>query len=314
MNEEEKSTTFEHPVYSRPVESMSQVKTSKRNLIQFAIATLVVVPSLLFWVTVLLIGGVIFAVALSDENSEMCNVARIPIHGVMTTTDAGFSQLLEFGGIVSADSVVDNIQTALDDESIEAILLDIDSPGGTPVSADEIMSFLQSSSKPTLSVVRDIGTSAAYWAAAGTNHIIASPISDVGSIGVTMSYLENASSTEIEGSRWVDLSSGLFKDAGNPERKLREEEEAHFQGQVDSIHSYMVERIAKAREGKVSKEALTSLSDGRAYLGIEALKLGLIDEVGGFDEAITYVAQVLSKSEDEVVLCPSMTGGLGDFF
>lgn len=310
MNEEVTYTSQPHTEYA----PTQRVVKPKSNIVQFAIATLVVIPSLFFWVLILLFGGIFVAVILSDDTSATCTVARIPIHGVMTTTDAGFSQFLEFAGVVSSDGVIENINSALEDESIEAILLDIDSPGGTPVSADEIMTALQASTKPTLSVIRDIGTSAAYWAAAGTDHIIASPISDVGSIGVTMSYLESASSTDTEGSKWIDLSSGLFKDAGHPERKLREEEEVHFQGQVDTIHTYMVDRIAQARKGRVSKEALTTLSDGRAYLGLESLELGLIDEVGGFDEAVAYVAGVLSKTTDEVTICPPMTGGLGDFF
>ena len=124
----------------------------------------------------------------------------------------------------------------------------------------------------------------------------------MGSIGVTMSYLELASSTEKEGSRWIDLSSGEYKDAGHPERVLRDAEEEHFQGQVDDVHEYMVERISSSRDA-ISYDEVRVIADGRAYLGKDALEMKLIDELGGFKEALQYIQNVLSLNEDEVKLC-----------
>lgn len=298
MNSEEHSSVSE------------EVKKSRnRTLWQFTIALLVMVPSLIFW-SVVAIVLILVAGSLVDDGAT-CNVARIPVQGILMTTGSGLDQIFGLNTIVSADSVIESIELAEEDEDIDAILLDIDSPGGTPASADEILSKLETTTKPTVAVVRDLGTSAAYWVAVGTDHIVASPVSEVGSIGVTMSYLESASSTEKDGSRWIDLSSGLFKDAGNPERTLAEDEEQYFQSQVDTVHRYMLDRIASARP-QISREELEALADGRAYLGAEALPLKLIDELGSFAEALKYVATTLSKSEDDMVLCPVQGGGLED--
>jgi signal peptide peptidase SppA len=182
-----------------------------------------------------------------DDEEVVCNVAHVPLHGIVTTTSGGISDLLGMGALSTADDFVATISAVDADETVEAILIDIDSPGGTPVAADEMMGALLSARKPTVVVVRELAASAAYWVAAGADHIIASPVSDVGSIGVTMSYLETASSTDTEGSRWVDISSGVYKDAGHPERPLRGEEQAFFKSQVDTVHEYMVDRIAQAR-------------------------------------------------------------------
>ena len=291
-----------------PEETTPKPKKSRKNIRDFSIALLFVVPAFLFWATVATVLIVILAFAGADD--EGCNIARVPVQGVIMTTDNGLGMLLGFGAITSADSIVEEIMEADKNENVHAIVLDVDSPGGTPVAGDEIMRAIQAAKKPTVAVVRDRGTSAAYWAAVGADHIIASAVSDVGSIGVTMSYLELASSTDFEGSRWIDISSGEYKDAGHPERALSDKEREHFQGQVDNVHEYMVDQIASARED-LSRDEIAELSDGRAYLGNEALDLKLIDEIGGFDEAIYYLEKELFIDE-EVIICPAKGGGLED--
>jgi protease-4 len=236
------------------------------------------------------------------DEGEVCSVARIPLQGVLVTTSGGYGDVFSVGMVTAADSVAQQVQEAEDDESISAIVVDIDSPGGTPLAGDEMARAFSKATKPTVAVIRDMGTSAAYWAAAGTDYIIASPVSDVGSIGVTMSYTELAGANTEEGSRWVGISSGTFKDAGNPERELTEEEQAYFQSQVDAVHGYMVDRIATLRPRK-SREEYAALADGKAYLGSDALGLGLIDALGGLDDAQKHIEQLLGAHEGSAVLC-----------
>lgn len=289
---------------------VTKQSTKKSGVMYFVYAVLLVVPALFFWVICLIIFTTIASIFFDDD--EICTVARVPLQGVLMTTDNGLGDLLGLGVIRSADSVVESIETAESDDDIVAIVLDVDSPGGTPLAGDEIMRALRNAEKPVVAVVRDRGTSAAYWAMSGADHIVASPVSDIGSIGVTMSYLELASSTDNSGSRWIDLSSGSFKDAGNPERVLSEEEEEYFQGQVDSVHEYMVDRISESRS-VLTKEELSKIADGRAFLGSEALELNLIDALGSFPEALDYVRSVLLVGDQrELILCPSESGGLGD--
>lgn len=285
------------------------IQTNKRrNAWQFVYALIVLLPALVFW-GFLLILFVGFSAVMYTEDTA-CNVARVPIQGVLTTTDSGIGELLGMGIIVSADSIAEIITDAEEDDDVIAIVLDVDSPGGTPLSGDEVMAALSKTEKPVVAVVRDRGTSAAYWAIAGADYIVASPVSAVGSIGVTMSYLEIASSTEYIGSRWIDLSSGSYKDAGSPERVLTDEERAYFQSQVDGVHEYMIGRISTART-VLSYEELSALADGRAFFGEEALSLKLVDELGSFTEATAYIQNILSMSEDEVTLCAPQSTGFG---
>lgn len=282
-----------------------------RSLRTFVIGFFVGVPAVLFWFTTII--AMVGIVAYMSETTETCTVARVQVQGVLVATDNGLGQLMNFGAITSADSVIDEITRAEEDDSIQAILIDVDSPGGTPVAGDEILTAIEHVSKPTVAVIRDQGTSAAYWAIVSADHIIASPVSDVGSIGVTMSYLELAGSSEYAGTRWVDISSGEFKDAGNPERPLSEEEESHFQGQVDAVHEYMLERLV-AKRTALTREQFEEIADGRAFLGSEALALRLVDELGGITEAIAYLAQQLGVLENEVIVCPPTDGGLDELF
>jgi protease IV len=286
---------------------VSPVKNTSRSNVVFAF--FVGLPAVLFWfaATVTVLG--IMAVASDSRNKVECNVAVVPVHGVITSDDEGFTRLLGFGIISGARTLIRQVNEALHDESILAILVDIDSPGGTPVAADDVMQALHESEKPTVALVRDVGASAAYWLAAGADHIVASPISNIGSIGVTMSYMEEAGAHEEEGMRWINLSSGPFKDAGHPDRRISEGEQEYFQEQVDDVHTYMIERIALARPTRTYDEYL-ELADGRTYLGAKGLELGLVDTLGGMREVRQYLADTLDLTTDEIRICEPKRGGL----
>lgn len=286
-------------------------KVKTRNIAQLSIALLLVIPAIAFWTVFGIVALAVVGVFAGDEKE--CNIARIPIQGILTTTGSGLEGILGLGMVTSADSIMVRLRDAQEDESIQAIILDINSPGGTPVAGDEILTAIETISKPTVAYIRDRGTSAAYWSAAGADYIVANPVSGVGSIGVTMSYLERASSTEQSGTRWIDLSSGEYKDAGNPERVLSETEQEHFQQQVNTVHEYMVDRIAQAREN-LDRERLAEIADGRAFLATEAISMGLIDEIGGIEANIEYIANSLGVSPETLVLCDSQPGGLGQLF
>ncbi len=288
-------------------------RAGRHNVGTLIFATFVAAPAVVFWFGAVFLLIILGAVVSGGEEEASCNVARIPIHGIIVTSGDGFMSLLGMGYLSSSDELIDQIRDADDDDTVDAIVLDIDSPGGLPVAADETMAALLDADKPVVAVIRGVGASAAYWIAAGADHIIASPASDVGSIGVTMSYREIAESKEQEGSRWIDLSSGFFKDAGNPERTLREEEQAYFKGQVDTLHEYMVSQIARARPA-ISRAELAALADGRAWLGVDALAKKLIDELGSFHEAMRYVESRARLEPGEAVLCAPQTGSLGDLF
>ena len=167
----------------------------------------------------------------SDTTSNNnCSVTGINLHGQLYTyipkhndNDTSFNY-----DVVSSENVIESIKEANDDEKIKAIVVEVDSPGGSPVAALEISNAIKSSSKPVVAFIRETGASAAYWSISSAGKIFASENSNVGSIGVTSSYVSNAIKNEKDGYTYNQLSIGKFKDAGSFNKPLTEEERAIF--------------------------------------------------------------------------------------
>lgn len=232
--------------------------------------------------------------AVSDGT---CNVAVLPIEGV----------ILPYYGVIDAPLVttpqmVEEFMANVEaDDNIEAVLVEVNSPGGTPVAAERIAKRLHDSTLPTVGLIGDQGASGGYMVAAATNYLIASPMSDVGSIGVTMSYVEHSKQNEDEGLTYVQLTTGKYKDAGSPEKPLSEEERALFQKDLDSIHNEFVNLVATYRNKPV--DDVKKLADGSAMVGTRAKENGLIDGLGGRSEARASLAHILGKEESEIIFC-----------
>ncbi len=224
-----------------------------------------------------------------------CNIVVIPIEG-MISPFASYDELVTTPGFVR-----DLIASAEADPAIMGILFDINSPGGTPVASEQISEYIQSSSLPSLGLIGDIGTSGAYLVAASTNSIIASSMSQVGSIGVTMSYLESSQKNKDEGLTYVELSSGRFKDAGSSDKELTDEEREIFMRDIEVTHSEFVKKIAALRN--ITPEAVQLYADGSSMTGLRALELGLIDRLGGRTTAKTEFSAILSLDPEDVVFC-----------
>ena len=160
--------------------------------------------------------------SFSDSNSSDCNVLGINLHGTIYTyiPKPNDASPLTDTDVVSSENVVTAIQNAEQDDSIKAILVEVDSPGGLPVAGEEIANALKLAKKPTVAVIRQTGASAAYWSISSAGKIFASKNSDVGSIGVTSSYTQNTDSTQ----KFIQLSVGKYKDTGNPDKTLTADE------------------------------------------------------------------------------------------
>jgi len=223
-----------------------------------------------------------------------CTVLGIDLHGMLLTyiPPANEDDPLADKDVASSQEIVSAIEAADDDENIKAILLEVDSSGGLPVAGEEIANALKASKKTTVAVIRQTGASAAYWAATGADYIFASRNSDVGSIGVTMSYLEN---TE-KGTKYIQLSSGKYKDAGNPDKPLTAEEKELFLRDIKVLHENFIEDVAKNRN--ISVEDIRSIADGSSVLGAKAKSLKLIDAIGSWPEAEIYLEQQIGEKPE----------------
>jgi len=253
-------------------------------------------------VAVLLTFVLVLAIADSwysqDNLSDgTCNIAVFPLEGVIIP----FDTYEGFPLVTTPKDVRSFIRQAEDDVYIKGILFEINSPGGTPVASEQIADMIKETSLSTVSLIGDVGVSGAYMAAVASDWVVASAMSGVGSIGVTMSYIENSKKNEEEGITFVQLSSGEFKDAGNPDRPLSEEERKLFERDLELVHKEFVKKVAEMR-GK-SVEEIEAVADGSSVLGVRALEAGLIDAVGGRSVAKEKFAEMLNLSQEDVVFC-----------
>lgn len=215
------------------------------------------------------------------------NVAVIPIKGVIMIDED--SSLFSSSGIASSTEIVEQIQLAQEDPTIEAIILDINSPGGAPVASAEITRAIKEANKTTVAVIREVGASGAYWAASAADHIIANEVSITGSIGVLASYIEYSGLMERYNVSYERFVAGKYKDMGTPYREMSEEEKQLYQNELDLMHDIFIRAVAENRD--LEYAYVKELATGQIYLGVTALELGLIDKLGSIQEAYTYIEE-----------------------
>ena len=229
------------------------------------------------------------ALMVSDtESVKAGNVAVIPIKGVIMINE---DDSLFATGVTSSTSVVALIEKAEQDETIEAIVFDINSGGGSPVASAEIARAIKESSKPTVAVIREVGASGAYWAASAADHIIANEVSITGSIGVLASYLEYGNLLERYNVSYERFTAGKYKDMGTPYREMSPEEKTLYQSELDIMHEIFIAAVAENRG--LTYDTVEPLATGQIYLGVQAVENGLIDQLGGKQEAYAYLAEQL---------------------
>lgn len=231
-----------------------------------------------------------------------CNVVGIDIRGCLVTYAPTQGDASTYGcdAYTSSEEVLAILDAVRSDDAIQAVLLQIDSGGGLPVAGEEIARAVQETGKPSVAWIRSTGASAAYWAATGASTIVASENSDIGSIGVTMSYVDNVKNNEETGLRYNQLTTGKFKDLGSPDKSLTEEDRNLILRDLNLVRDSFIRAVSINR--KMSVEQVTALADGSTVLGAQAKIVGLIDTVGGKPEA--WVALKNTTGDAPVVCWP----------
>ncbi len=216
------------------------------------------------------------------------NVAIIPISGViMSEKTRSFGQ-----SIASAPSIVGFIEEADRNPKIKAVIFEINSPGGTPVGSEEIVSAIKKLNKTSVAYIKDIGASGAYWVASATDYIFASRMSITGSVGVIGSYMEFSGLLKDYNVTYQRLVAGKYKDIGSPFKELTYDEERILQKQIDLMQEYFLDDVLKNRN--LPKERIEEVKTAKIFSGIEAKEAGLIDEFGGKEEAIKFIEDRLN--------------------
>jgi len=253
--------------------------------------------SILFFVIV-----VFFIIALFSPSGNLIggNIGVVPIKGVITTGDSA-----DFLGEKStpSETIVKWIKDADKDEKTKAILLEIDSPGGSPVATEEIATAVKNSNKTVVAVIRETGASGAFWVATAADYIFASKMSLTGSIGVVGSRLEFAGLLKDYNVTYRRLVAGQYKDAGSPWKTMSTEEEQLFQTMLDAIHVDFISAVAENRNLPVEK--VKELATGFVFTGAQAKELGLIDAIGNKEDAIKYIENKLNITAETYEFKPS---------
>lgn len=212
------------------------------------------------------------------------NVALIKIKGTIMPDR---QSSLFSTDITSSPEIVAFIEAADKDPRIKAILFEINSPGGTAVASDEIVRAVKKSSKYSVAWIREQGTSGAYWVASATDEIVASPLSITGSVGVLASYLEFSGLLNDYNITYQRVVGGKYKDIGSPFKKLTFAEEKIFQEAIDDLHKYFLNDVIENRG--LNEESIKEVETAVFFTGVKAKELGLIDVLGGKEEAIELI-------------------------
>ncbi|MBD3313166.1 signal peptide peptidase SppA [Candidatus Woesearchaeota archaeon] len=215
------------------------------------------------------------------------NVALISIEGPLTVSKPG-----SFSSVASSDQIVELIEKAESSPSIKAIIISINSPGGSPVATDEISNAIKESNKTTVAVIRQVGASGGYWIASSADHVIANRMSITGSIGVIGSYLEFDQFLDRYNITYQRLVAGEYKDMGSPLKELSDDEREIIQDILDEMHDEFIIEVSRNRN--LSVEDTEEIATGAIFTGNKAKKLGLVDELGGIKEAEDYMNRTLN--------------------
>ncbi|MBD3292117.1 MAG: signal peptide peptidase SppA [Armatimonadia bacterium] len=246
---------------------------------------------------VLLVGMVMVIVAVAGlaSGGEMAfsaggqKVGVITVEGVISA--AGQQSFLgePLGGV---RQTLKQLKRAEEDDGIAAIVLRINSPGGSAAASQELYYEIQrvAESKPVVASMADVAASGGYYIALPAERIIANQATMTGSIGVRMSFLRYYELMDEIGVDGGSITSGEYKDIGSPWREMRSDERELLEGMIDNIYDQFVEHVAESRE--MEETDARKLADGRIFTGEQALEAGLIDELGGFNDAVKVAGEL----------------------
>jgi protease-4 len=214
-------------------------------------------------------------------------VAVIPIKGEITS--GGCSGGI-FGTPACADVTVIELDKANEDDSVRAIVLDINSGGGSVVPSRDLARAVKESKKPVVSYIGESGASGAYYIASASRHIVADRDSITGSIGVIMTIQHTYGLYDKLGINVTTIKSGKVKDIGSPYRPMTDEEKKELEAMVSKIYADFVSDVAINRG--LERDYVERISDGSIYLGKDAKDLGLIDSLGNLQDAVNIAAEL----------------------
>ena len=201
--------------------------------------------------------------------------------------------VIDIRGIITrSDATIKLIHTYRDDSSIKALVIRINSPGGSVAPVQEIYSELEKIEKPIVASMGGSAASGGYYIACAADTIVANPGTLTGSIGVIMQFTRMKGLYEKVGLEHQVIKSGQFKDTGSPFRELTEQERVVLQTTVDDVYNQFVDTIFEARSDQLTRAEVVELADGRIFSGKQALASKLLDRLGNLPDAIKIAGEL----------------------
>lgn len=231
------------------------------------------------------------------------NVAWIKVRGVIATE----SSASPFSRPQGAGAIAKKVREAAEDKDAKAIVLDINSPGGTVAAVQNIYSEIlkaKQKGKKVVALFRDVAASGGFYIAMAADKIVAEPGTITGSVGVIMQTSNVEGLFEKIGVKMVPITSGKYKDMGSAFRPMSEEEKALLQDMVNDTYTQFFAAV-KAGRPNVAEETLREYTDGRVFTGQRAYNLGFIDRLGGEDEALKLAGELAGIKEPKIISSPS---------
>jgi protease-4 len=218
-------------------------------------------------------------------------IAVIEVEGVLVNARAGgFLQPTEN----KLSLFKEQLDMAASDRRVKAVVLRVNSPGGTVTASDTMYELLTrfkaKTHKPVIASLQEVAASGGYYVACASDQIMASPTSVVGSIGVIFNTFDASRGMDKIGVRAESIKSGPLKDMGSPFKALSADERAVMQGMVDEYYARFVS-IVKAHRTLPDAEKAAMATDGRVFSGQQAMAMGLVDRVGLLEDAIKLARQ-----------------------
>jgi protease IV len=256
------------------------------------------------WLWVVIGGGAFFLFVLA-----VFTLVYVALHAGGTQTGIhGFGDKI---GVVDLDGVIldpkdvcEQLRKFADDDSVKAIVIHVNSPGGGVAASEEIYREVKrvrdEKHKRIVASIQTVGASGAYYVSSATNKIYADSGSVVGSIGVIAEWVNYGDLM-----RWAKLKPevlkvGEFKDTGDPTRELTPAERQYMQGLIDNMYGQFVQAVADGRHAKVSD--IKPIADGRVWTGEQALNMHLIDQIADFRAAVLDTAKSVNISGEPTLV------------
>lgn len=230
------------------------------------------------------------------------NVAVIPIYGSICYRS---SLISDYSGGTSVQGLTKQFRSALADDTVKAIVFDVDSPGGDVDGIQEFSDeiFAARGPKRIVAVANTLAASAAYWLASAADELVVTPSGMVGSIGVFTTHNDRSEMDKMIGLKVTYISAGKYKTEGNPDEPLSSEAEAAIQSVVDSFYTSFVNGVARNRNVKAA-DVMNGFGQARCVVAKDALKLNMVDRVATFDDTLARFAvsgQIKQMSAESVL-------------